>query len=106
MPKPSNSILSQNDSGQGNAVSDVSEIACVNALDPEEVVGAEWWEWAQLTPEQRFARMEILWHDCLALGMSLDAEPDTQSPFYDPNEQRSVSADGKSGMRVLRRAPN
>lgn len=75
-------------------------------LDPDEIVGSEWWAWAQLTPEERFSQMELLWQDCLALGMSLDADPDTQSPFYDPNEQRASSPDGGTGLRILRRAPD
>jgi len=74
--------------------------------NPEDVVGAEWWEWAQLTPQERFAQMEILWNDCLLLGMSLDAEPDTQSPFYDSNEPSSLAPNGGAGLRVLRRAPD
>lgn len=82
------------------------EIPVVVKLDPEEIVGAEWWAWAQLTPEERFSQMELIWNDCIALGMSLDAEPDTQSPFYDPNEQCSLASYGGAGLRILRSSPD
>jgi len=78
----------------------------VDARDPKDVVGEEWWDWAQLTPQERFIQMDILWNDCLLLGMNLDAEPDTQSPFYDSNEPSSLAPNGGAGLRVLRRAPD
>ena len=39
----------------------------------------------------------------LALGGSLDPEPDTQSPFFDARAPRPRSAHGRTGVRVLRR---
>jgi hypothetical protein len=44
-----------------------------------------------------------LWETYLALGGSLDPEPDTQSPFFDPEEWRENTAHGRPGVRVLRR---
>ena len=50
-------------------------------IQPEELVGEEWAEWYRLTPVQRWLESEKLWQTYLALGGSLDPEPDTQSPF-------------------------
>ncbi len=72
----------------------------VRADDPE---GDEWDEWRRLTPEQRFLESMKLWETYLALGGSLEPEPDTQSPFFDPEEWREDSAHGRPGVRVLRR---
>ncbi|HTD67396.1 MAG TPA: hypothetical protein VK846_12785 [Candidatus Limnocylindria bacterium] len=52
-------------------------------IQPEELVGGEWAEWYRLTPVQRWLESEKLWQTYLALGGSLDPEPDTQSPFFD-----------------------
>ena len=39
-------------------------------------------EWVNLTPAQRIKETTKLWLLYLALGGSLDPEPDFQSPFY------------------------
>ena len=57
----------------------------------EEVAGAEWAEWYRLTPEQRFLESMKLWETYLALGGSLEPEPDTQS----------LSSIRKSGAKTL-----
>jgi hypothetical protein len=44
--------------------------------DPEVL---DWWS---LTPAQRFQQFEELFNTYLALGGSLEPEPDSQSPFY------------------------
>jgi hypothetical protein len=75
----------------------------VNDLDAEAIVGAEWAEWYGLTPAERFLESMKLWETYLALGGSLEPEPDTQSPFFDPEEWRENAADGRPGVRVLRR---
>src|SRR6266404_8298765 len=54
-------------------------------IQPEELVGGEWADWYRLTPVQRWLESEKLWQTYLALGGSLDPEPDTQSPFFDPH---------------------
>jgi len=43
-------------------------------------------EWLSLTPSQRIEETTKLWQIYLALGGSLDPEPDPQSPFYFPEE--------------------
>jgi hypothetical protein len=63
----------------------------------------EWIEWYQLTPQERLRESQKLWSTFLALGGSLDPEPDHQSPFFDEAEWRALSADGGPGVRVLRR---
>ena len=52
-------------------------------IQPEQLVEDEWAEWYRLTPVQRWLESEKLWQTYLALGGSLDPEPDTQSPFFD-----------------------
>ncbi len=42
----------------------------------------EWYDWYLLTPEERWHESGRLWGFYLAMGGSLDPEPDTQSPFY------------------------
>ena len=60
--------------------------------------------WSRLTPAERFRRSEILLQLYLALGGSLDPEPDPQSPFYVPPPSRSRRArrqarQGRAGGR-------
>ncbi len=69
----------------------------------EQLDCSEWAEWYRLTPIQRWLESEKLWMTYLALGGSLDPEPDTQSPFFDAKEPRARVAHGRSGVRVLRR---
>jgi len=63
----------------------------------------EWVEWALKTPEERFIESAKLWQTYLALGGSLDPEPDSESPFDFPELQRAVSPDGRSGVHFIRR---
>jgi hypothetical protein len=72
-------------------------------IQPEELVGDEWAEWYRLTPAQRWLESEKLWQTYLALGGSLDPEPDTQSPFFDARAARPRPAHGRTSVRVLRR---
>jgi hypothetical protein len=44
----------------------------------------EWQEWAMLTPMERFRESEKIFAQYLALGGTLDPDPDPTSPFYDP----------------------
>ena len=73
-------------------------------ISPEELVGEEWAEWYRLSPVERWRESECLWQIYFHLGGSLDAQPDTQSPFFDPNARSTRTADGRPGMRVLRRS--
>jgi hypothetical protein len=78
----------------------VTEAAMYNGdLDNE-----EWLAWYSLTPQERFAESAKLWEFYLACGGSLDPEPDSQSPFDSLYERRPVPADGRSGVRILRRS--
>ena len=72
-------------------------------IQAEQVVEAEWAEWYRLTPVQRWLESEKLWQTYLGFGGSLDAEPDTQSPFFDARAPRSRFTYGRTGVRVLRR---
>ena len=73
-------------------------------LDPEDVVGPEWAEWYRMTPQERWAESMKLWETYLALGGSLDPDPDPQSPFFDAEEWRQLAADGGAGVRGVRRS--
>ena len=73
-------------------------------IDPEEYVGPEWAEWYRLTPEERWEESLKLWDTYLALGGSLDPEPDPQSPFFDEGEWRTLLVDGGAGVCDLRRS--
>lgn len=69
----------------------------------EQLFGGEWADWYLLTPQERWRESEKLWEIYLEHGGSLDPEPDTQSPFYDAEEWRSLFGHGRTGVRVLRR---
>jgi hypothetical protein len=59
-------------------------------------------EWWSLTPAQRSAESQELWATFLALGGSLDPEPDWQSPFYFPETSGARSAHGRTSVHSLR----
>ena len=75
----------------------------MNLIQPEDFEGAEWAEWMALTPAERWKRTEKLWAIYLALGGSLDPEPDPNSPFFDEESWREGVAHGRVGVRVTRR---
>jgi hypothetical protein len=64
----------------------------------------EWQEWARLTPLERFRESEKIFANYLAMGGSLDPDPDPTSPFYDAETSGYGAAYGRSGLRVLRRS--
>ena len=73
-------------------------------VEPEDLVGPEWADWYFLTPEQRWRESRKLWAMFLMLGGSLDRQPGTQSPFFDARAPGPVPADGRTGLRVVRRS--
>jgi len=64
----------------------------------------EWQEWAKLTPLERFRESEKIFAQYLAMGGSLDPDPDPTSPFYDSETSGSGAAYGRPGLRILRRS--
>jgi hypothetical protein len=72
-------------------------------IEPEDIMEGEWVDWFRLTPVQRMEESLKLRAQYLAMGGSLDPEPDTQSPFYDDSTPRPRPVDGRSGLRVVRR---
>ncbi len=72
--------------------------------DYDWVESEEWLDWYKLSPDQRWMESERLFNFFMMAGGSLDAEPDTQSPFYFETPQREMSADGRTGLRFLRRS--
>jgi len=73
-------------------------------IQPEELVGEEWAAWYRLSPSERWTESARLWQIYFQLGGSLEPEPDTQSPFFDPHQPCARIANGRSSMRVLRRS--
>ena len=71
--------------------------------DAAEGEGEEWAEWYRLTPLERWRESEKLWEFYLAVGGSLDAEPDSQSPFYFESTPCRLPVDGGPSLRVVRR---
>lgn len=70
----------------------------------EECVDEEVLEWYRMTPQERWAETLRLWDTFHALGGSLEPESDSQSPFYDARVRRAVPADGRAGLRAVRRS--
>jgi hypothetical protein len=68
-----------------------------------EEMSDEWQEWLELTPLERFRQSEQIFAQYLAMGGSLDPDPDPTSPFYDPETSSTGAAYGRPGLRVLRR---
>ena len=73
-------------------------------VQPEDLWPEEWVAWFYLSPRERWDESSRLWHTFLILGGTLDPEPDTQSPFYDPQAQRPGASHGWPGLRVVRRS--
>ena len=73
------------------------------SLDIEAECGTECAAWYRLSPVERWVESQRLWATFLLLGGSLDAEPDTQSPFYDAAAPCATPPDRRSGVRVVRR---
>jgi hypothetical protein len=73
-------------------------------IDIHDVCQPEWAQWYLMTPQERWAETERLWGIYLSWGGTLDPEPDSQSPFFDADEWRAVSAHGRPGVRVVRRS--
>ena len=64
----------------------------------------EWQAWYRLTPLQRWQESQKLWEFYLRIGGSLDPEPDSQSPFDPDYPPGPAPADGRPGLRVVRRS--
>lgn len=65
-------------------------------------IPAEWIDWYQLSPAERWEESTRLWQTFLTLGGSLDPEPDTESPFFDAKSWSAKPPHGRSSLRVLR----
>ena len=72
--------------------------AAMKLIQPADYEGEEWAEWMALSPAERWRRTEQLWAIYLALGGSLDPEPDPQSPFFDEQSWRESATDGRPGL--------
>ena len=70
-------------------------------ISAEQLVGEEQAEWYSLTPMERWQESAKLWEVYLSLGGSLDPEPDTQSPFFDPSAHSSRPVDALPRAKSL-----
>ncbi len=73
-------------------------------LPREDLVDDEWVEWYRMTPLERWKETQKLWTFYLQMGGTLDAEPDSQSPFDPGLLRRPLPPDGRTGLRVVRRS--
>jgi hypothetical protein len=64
----------------------------------------QWLEWYLTTPQERWRETEKLWQFYLAVGGSLDPEPDSESPWGADFTPGPVPVDGRPGVRVIRRS--
>jgi hypothetical protein len=72
----------------------------------------EWKEWIDLTPIERFRQSEKIFAQYLAMGGSLDPDPDPTSPFYELHsdlcakqpKDRAYLAPLKAEFEAFRRA--
>lgn len=60
-------------------------------------------EWYRMTPLERWEHSMRLWNTFFLLGGQLEPEPDSQSPFHDAAARRAGPADGRPGVRAVRR---
>jgi hypothetical protein len=60
-------------------------------------------EWAAMTPQERWAESAKLWELYLAMGGSLDPEPDSQSPFDFEEMQRAIPPVRRASLHPVRR---
>ncbi|MFM1905015.1 MAG: hypothetical protein RLZZ440_2915 [Planctomycetota bacterium] len=84
------------------AARDRSATARIHEMTYEQLPD-EWKEWLSLSPLERFARGEQMLVEYIAMGGSLDPDPDPTSPFDIPEEWRPDVAHGRAGLRLLRR---
>ncbi len=75
----------------------------LDAAAVELLVGTEWAAWYRLTPLERWKESERLRAAFLDLGGNLGVQPDSHSPFFDADAWRAEHADGRPGVRSLRR---
>lgn len=71
-------------------------------IDYENFCAGEWIDWYDLTPAERWSQSARLCQEYLALGVSLDPAPNTQSPFDDPETWCEGAADGRPGLHIIR----
>jgi len=81
----------------------MEELENQSKLSPVEDFADSWQEWYRLSPIERWRESSKLWQFYLRVGGSLDPEPDSQSPFDAVMPRGPAPADGRSGLRVLRR---
>jgi hypothetical protein len=70
----------------------------------ERSVDEEVLEWYRMTAQERWTESMRLWDTFYLLGGPLEPESDSQSPFYDAHARRGGPADGRPGLRSLRRS--
>ena len=64
----------------------------------------EWLEWRRLAPAERMRESQKLWAQYLAMGGSLDPDPDPTSPFDFPELRGPCPSDGRPSLHFVRRS--
>jgi len=64
-----------------------------NGIEPE------WLDWYRKTPVERLAATEELWANYLALGGSLEPDPDPECPFWSREEIERFARDAAESKR-------
>lgn len=68
-----------------------------------DIVGDEWLEWYRLTPMERWRESMKLWEHYVAIGSSLDPEPDSSSPFYFGEAPDPAPMNANAALRLVKR---
>jgi hypothetical protein len=97
---PGQSVQPELVAGSGFAVNPGCHDGIMAAMD-EDLFDPDFLAWVRLTPAQRLEHSARLLKIYLALGGTLDPEPDPQSPFYGPPPRRARPAHGRSGVRAV-----
>lgn len=72
-------------------------------IDPASIYSPDFIEWLYLSPAERMARSGELWDMYITYGGTFEADLDPQSPFFDPEASAKSIADGRTGLRLIRR---
>lgn len=72
-------------------------------VDPATLYPPDFLDNLHLTYAERIFRSGELWDMYIAYGGSFEPDIDPQSPFFDPEAQSESPADGRTGVRLIRR---
>lgn len=65
---------------------------------PEDCMDPEWAAWTRMTPSERWQASRALLRHYLAIGGSLDPDPDPQCPFWSREQCEAFARDAVAGL--------